>query len=214
MNADVGRLIDSLAALHVLVIGDAMLDTYLQGSTDRLCPEAPVPVVAVSARRDMPGGAANTAVHVRSLGAQVRFLPAVGGDAAGMLLGGALDECGVGTYYVVRDRHRRTLVKNRIVANSQLLVRFDEGSPDPVEPRTERILSDALQELMPRCDAVIVSDYGYGVLTPCVVDLMQQLQAKRPRTLIVDSKRQLSLFQRVGAAAVKPNYAEDARLLA
>src|SRR5262249_46584136 len=83
----------------------------------------------------------------------------------------------------------------------------------PVEPRTERILSDALQELMPRCDAVIVSDYGYGVLTPCVVDLMQQLQAKRPRTLIVDSKRQLSLFQRVGATAVKPNYAEVARLL-
>src|SRR5262249_41391688 len=62
MNTDFGQLIDGFAGLHVLVIGDAMLDTYLQGSTDRLCPEAPVPVVAVSARRDVPGGAASKQV--------------------------------------------------------------------------------------------------------------------------------------------------------
>src|SRR5262249_54533670 len=141
MNTDFGQLIDGFAGLHVLVIGDAMLDTYLQGSTDRLCPEAPVPVVAVSARRDTPGGAAHTAVNVRSLGGHVNFLSVVGGDAAGMLLGRALDECGVGTDCVVQDGHRRTLVKNRILANSQLLVRFDEGSTEPVEPRTECLLS-------------------------------------------------------------------------
>jgi len=74
MNVDFLALINSFAGLHVLVIGEAMLDTYLEGTTDRLCPEAPAPIVSVSSKSDVPGGAANTAVNIRGLGSQVSFL--------------------------------------------------------------------------------------------------------------------------------------------
>src|SRR5207245_6541920 len=97
MNADFSSSIDAFAGFHVLVIGEAMLDSYLEGTTDRLCPEAPVPVVAISARRDAPGGAANTAVNVRSLGGRVSFVSVIGQDAEGRQLLQSLKDRGIST---------------------------------------------------------------------------------------------------------------------
>jgi D-beta-D-heptose 7-phosphate kinase/D-beta-D-heptose 1-phosphate adenosyltransferase len=86
MTLDLSRLIDTCAGAKVLVIGDAMLDVYLEGNIGRLCREAPLPVVEVTGRRQVPGGAANTAVNARVLGAQVEFLAVVGDDDAGTAL--------------------------------------------------------------------------------------------------------------------------------
>src|SRR5204862_6139604 len=93
--ANLSRLIDRIAELEVLVIGEAMLDTYLEGSTGRLCREAPVPIVSLTSRTDAPGGAANTAVNVQALGARATLLSVVGDDPEAALLRQALADRGV-----------------------------------------------------------------------------------------------------------------------
>jgi len=203
--------IEAFTGLRVLVIGDAMLDSYLEGTTERLCPEAPVPVVSVRERRDAPGGAANTALNVRSLGAQVMLLGAIGDDAEGQTLATALGSEGV-EHLLGACPGRRTLAKTRVLAAAQVLVRFDRGDTTPVQDAVEEQLIDRLRDVYPECDAVIVSDYGYGVLTPRVIEALATLQRQAPRVLVGDSKC-LGDYRHVGMTAVKPNYREALQLL-
>lgn len=212
MNNSLSNVIDSFRGLNVLVIGEAMLDRYLEGPSRRLCQEAPVPVVSIDACRDAPGGAANTAVNVRSLGARVNFVSVVGDDGEGQALRRALEEGGVDTDDVFIERGRRTLAKQRVIAGSQILVRFDQGTTEPLSAAAEDFVIGRLTELFSICTAVIVSDYGYGVLTPRVLDALGELQARTPRLLVGDSKR-LAAYRRLGFTAVKPNYGEALQLL-
>ena len=212
MKATLSRWIDGFANLNILVIGEAMLDRYLVGTTGRLCREGPVPIVALSACHDSPGGAANTAVNTRALGARVTLLSVIGDDPEGQSLRRALDERGVHAEAVFVDPHRRTLAKNRVVAESQLLVRYDHGSTGPVDSATEEALIDRLSERFASCDAVIVSDYGYGILTPRVIAALADLQEQTPRVLVADSK-DLAAYRRAGLTAVKPNYEEALTLI-
>ncbi|MBD1997971.1 D-glycero-beta-D-manno-heptose 1-phosphate adenylyltransferase [Leptolyngbya sp. FACHB-541] len=205
-------LINSFSKLNVLVIGEAILDCYLNGSSDRLCPEAPVPVVNITERLNVPGGAANTALNVSSLGGQVKFLSVIGEDPEAALLKQSLESQGVSTAYLFQERSRQTLSKQRIIASSHLLVRFDQGSTHPISPELETRLIDRLVELFPTCDAVIVSDYGYGILTPSVIRTLEELQRRSPCTLVVDSK-QLTEYQSINVTAVKPNYSQATHLL-
>lgn len=205
-------LINTFPRLKVIVLGEAMLDSYLQGFSDRLCREAPVPVVTLNGRQDAPGGAANTAVNVHNLGSQVTFISVVGDDLEGRVLCQALREQGLSTRHVLTRRGRHTLAKHRVIAGSQLLVRFDRGSTGPVDKKTEQGIIDRLKHFFPRCDALIVSDYGYGILTPRVIDAIAGLQARCPRLLAVDSKS-LPAYRHVGVTVVKPNYQESTQLL-
>ena len=213
MNEVLARPLEAFDRLHVVVLGEAMLDTYLEGESRGLCPEAPVPVVAVSQRHDAPGGAANTAVNARSLGARVSFLSVAGDDAEGAALRRALGARDVPAEHLLTQPGRRTLAKQRVVAASQILVRFDQGDTAAADPDTEKALADRLAALWPECDAVIISDYGYGVLTPGVIATLAVLQARRPRVVVADSKRRLATFREVGVTAVKPNYGEALRVL-
>jgi len=213
VSGTLARLVDAFPGLAVLVIGEAMLDAYLHGSTDRLCREAPVPIVAVANRTDVPGGAANTAVNARALGARVDLLSVVGDDAEGLTLRHALGGHGVGTEGLRVDGARRTLAKHRVLAGSQMLVRFDAGSTDRVDAAREDELVEHLYDRGRAADAVIVSDYGYGILTPRVIATLAAMQATAPRVLVVDSKV-LRAYRRVGVTAVKPNYDEAMKLLA
>jgi len=104
-----GALIDAFPTLRVLVVGEGMLDAYLHGTSGRLCREAPVPIVAVEGRVDLPGGAANAAVNARALGARVSMLSVVGDDAEGAPLRAALAARGVDVTPVLVDPGRRTL---------------------------------------------------------------------------------------------------------
>src|SRR3954471_15517530 len=101
------HLIDAFAGARVLVIGDAMLDAYLIGTTNRVCREAPVPVVALAERRDVPGGAANTAANIAGLGGKVTFLSVIGDDLEGLRLRGALEACGVECGAIRAEEGRR-----------------------------------------------------------------------------------------------------------
>ncbi len=212
MNPTLAELVDRFVGLEVAVIGEAMLDTYLDGVTRRFCEEAPVPIVSLSSRTDLPGGAANTAVNAARLGARVRFLSAAGDDAEGRLLGEALTQAGVSADGLLLRPRRGTLQKVRVLSTGQMILRLDQGTTDPIDARAEEELIACLSGLYPRCAAVIVSDYCYGVLTPRVIRALADLQTRWSPVLVIDSRR-LATFRDAAPTAVKPNYAEAAALL-
>lgn len=202
-------LLDQFPHLRALVVGDAMVDRYLIGTARRLCPEGPVPVVAVDEVSTAAGGAANTAVNVAQLGATVSLLSVVGLDADSEALQQQLIQYGVETSLMLLDPDRTTLTKQRVIANGQLVVRFDQGSTAPLSGRSEdKLIALIQQQVGQTVDAVIVSDYGYGI---CALKLIEAI-AQRSRVVVVDSKR-LAHYQGLRPAAVKPNYAEAIALL-
>src|SRR5579884_1738191 len=183
------RLLDACAGRPVLVVGEAMLDVYLVGTASRLCPEGPVPVVDVDHESVAPGGAANTALNAAALGGRVTFLSVLADDDAGALVRRLLEERGVATDALLVGPDRRTLAKTRLVANSQIVARFDRGSTTAIEPHLEAELVARLRAAWHDAAAVVVSDYGYGLLTPRVVSALADLQTADRRVLVVDGKR-------------------------
>jgi D-beta-D-heptose 7-phosphate kinase / D-beta-D-heptose 1-phosphate adenosyltransferase len=212
MSQSLPALVDRFSALSVLVVGESILDAYLKGASTRLCREAPVPVVDLHERLHAPGGAANAAVNLASLGARVELASLTGDDDAGARIRELLERAGVGCGNLLVQPARRTLVKRRIVADGQMLARVDDGDTGPVAEATERDLLDRLPELFAAHDAVLVSDYGYGAIGPATIERLRQLQAEAPRVLVVDAKRPAA-YREVGVTAAKPNYEEAIKLL-
>ncbi|EME99230.1 D-glycero-beta-D-manno-heptose 1-phosphate adenylyltransferase [Streptomyces mobaraensis NBRC 13819 = DSM 40847] len=214
MNTDLPRLLDRIAGLRVLVIGDVILDTYVWGATSGLCRESPVPAVTLTSVAHQCGGAANVAVNLRALGAEPVLLSATGDDRAGRRLRGALRARDVDTGGLLVQPGRTTVTKRRVMADGQMLLRLDEGGehPLPVATDTGSRLLERAAGLLPAVDAVIVSDYGYGVWEPDTVARLAAHRELGPSTLVVDSRRP-ARFTALRASAVKPNHAEALRLL-
>ncbi len=213
MTSIIPDLIDLFKSLKVLVIGEAMVDTYIDGAVRRVCKEAPCPVVDVAGMERAPGGAANTAVNIRSMGAEVAFLSVIGDDAEGENLRKLLNAADVDTAGLIVERGRSTLVKSRVSGGPQMLLRFDQGTTAPVGRSVESELIRRVSDLFAQVDSVVVSDYGYGLLTPASIGGIERLQASAHRTIVVDSKR-LPAYRSLKATAVKPNIEEATRLLA
>jgi D-beta-D-heptose 7-phosphate kinase/D-beta-D-heptose 1-phosphate adenosyltransferase len=205
-------VVERFAELKLLVVGDAILDVWMSGRASRLCREAPVPVVTLDHCQEVPGGAANAAVNGASLGARVTLLSVIGGDQAGARLRERLGAAGVDASGLIVQPARGTLLKRRVVADGQLLVRLDEGDEGPLRGRAGQRLADRLAESFAAHDAVLVSDYAAGTVGPGLVAALARLQAAAPRVLVVDAKDPAA-YRGVGVTAVKPNYQEAARLL-
>lgn len=195
-----------------MVIGDLLLDLYLKGSSSRLCPEAPVPVVDIEERIVFPGGAANTVCNLKALGASVIFCSVVGADAEGDEAITEMQKLQIGYTHIIRDPSRKTITKSRIVSGSQLVTRIDQGSEYPVSDEITQTLIGCIESTYETCDGIIISDYDKGVVTPAVVDTLMRLQRSCPRFIAVDSKR-LSFFSPLRPSHVKPNYDEVVKLL-
>lgn len=191
--------------LRALVVGDAMLDTYLEGTATRLCREGPVPVVRKTAEEHEPGGAANTAANLSALGADVIFLGIVGKDTAGVALRHALRQRGVDDSRLIEDDTADTLQKLRILANGQYVVRFDAGEARPVSAAAQRRLLSSFTAESTSCDLLVVSDYGYGAVTDAVIGTLSA--HREPPVLVVDSK-DLGRFKGVPATLITPNHVE------
>lgn len=212
MSSNLVELMGKFGGLKILVIGEAMLDSYLEGETSRLCREAPVPIVALAERKDVPGGAANTAANIRSLGGQVYFLSVAGDDSEAAILRRALEKCNVATDYLLSQSGRRTLAKHRVLAAGQILVRFDQGDTNPISETSQASLLNWLAYLYPQVDAVVIADYGYGLLTPQVIQELARLQLIYPKPLVVDAKNPVR-YRDTAPTIIKPNYEEVLRLL-
>ncbi|MDK1326293.1 D-glycero-beta-D-manno-heptose 1-phosphate adenylyltransferase [Arthrobacter sp. zg-Y1143] len=201
-----GRL--AAASLRVAVIGDVMLDGWWSGVTERFCREAPAPVVDLQQKRAAAGGAANTAMNLQALGARVRLGGVTGTDAAGRELRGILAGAGVDLQALIHHEDAHTAAKNRIVAGGQVLFRLDEGGGVP--PGAEDLLAASVAALLDGADALVVCDYGSGLLHGSVRDALVALRGGR---LTVVDAHDAALWARLAPDLVTPNAAEAAMLL-
>jgi len=197
---------------RILVVGDALLDAYLHGHATRICKEAPVPVVEAEYRTVAPGGAANTAANVASLGGQVCFLAVVGTDPASKSLRQELKARGVDDANLLVDEARSTVHKLRILADGQYLVRFDEGDCQPLSRETRRRFLERFRALFAAYDTIIISDYHSGVVGPALIETLAELNAHGEKRVLLDSKK-LMAFRRCPLSVVKPNHHEAAATL-
>jgi rfaE bifunctional protein kinase chain/domain len=173
---------------RVAVLGDLMLDRYLWGRVDRISPEAPVPVVEVERESDSLGGAGNVAANLSALGAEPVLIGVVGADAEGRRLRHALAERGVDDRTVLEDPERPTTVKTRIIAHSQQVVRADRESRADLAGEAGRRLVATLAAELPRCQALVISDYGKGVVHPRTLEEPLQRSRAQGIPVCVDPK--------------------------
>ena len=191
-----------LSGVRLLVVGDVMLDRYWFGDVSRISPEAPVPVVRVMRSEERPGGAANVARNAAALGAQVSLLSLVGNDEAGEVLKRLMIEGDIDARMHVDDGVPTT-VKLRVIGRQQQLLRIDFETPPSHEVLRAK-LSDFKQRL-PKCDAVVFSDYGKGGLTH--IGEMIALARAAGKIVLVDPKGDdYSIY--AGATVITPNRSE------
>ena len=197
----------------VVVFGDVMLDEFVWGDVTRISPEAPVPVVDIRRESVRLGGAANVLANLVALGARGRLVGVTGVDTAGERLAAKLKEtCSArADAELVRDSERPTTLKTRIIAHNQLVVRADRELRAPVPVQIEAQLIDALARALEAADALVVSDYDKGAVTPRVLAEVLPRAAGRAVPVLVDPKlRNFDSYR--PATLVTPNHHEALRL--
>lgn len=206
---DLDKLFHQFAQLKVGVVGDVMLDTYWWGNVDRISPEAPVPVVAVSKRELRIGGAGNVALNVCSLGAAVSIISVLGKDDDGEHLTRLLIEYNINTKYLVHSEHRVTTNKIRIISRNQHMMRLDAELADDMLTEDEDRLLYAFENYIAaeNPDVIILEDYNKGVLTENVIRKIIALCKKHGILSAVDPKRK-NFFAYEGIDIFKPNFKE------
>jgi len=200
-------IVNNFHKVRALVIGDAMLDSYLEGTASRLCSEGPVPVVTKSGEERVPGGAANTASNLRALGAQVMFLGFVGRDANAAYLRTALRRYDIDDGWLVEDPNISTIHKMRILADEQYVVRFDEGDTTNYSKSSREELLYKLEQALTKCDVIVVSDYSYGAVSEDVTSVIKDFRRTHDIPLMVDSKNIIS-YGKASATLITPNHHE------
>jgi len=159
------RLIPRLRGKRIGVLGDIMLDRYLWGTASRLSPEAAVPVVDFAEQSECLGGAGNVAANLAALAARVECFGAIGNDEPGAATRNCLRTANIADKGVVADPRRVTIVKTRIIARHQQIVRVDRERREPLRPETEERLLRSLFTALKRLDALVLSDYDKGLVT-------------------------------------------------
>src|SRR5262245_60989427 len=172
----------------VAVLGDVMVDRYLWGRVDRISPEAPVPVVEIERETTSLGGAGNVAANLSALGGSPRLIAITGDDDEARLLQRSLEAHGVGSTGLVADPSRPTTVKTRIVAHSQQVVRADREARGDVNGALLERLRATLARELETAEALVVSDYGKGVIHPATLETALAAAARRGIPVCVDPK--------------------------
>ncbi|MGE5243213.1 MAG: bifunctional heptose 7-phosphate kinase/heptose 1-phosphate adenyltransferase [Betaproteobacteria bacterium] len=212
-------LADGFSSRRVLVVGDLIADEFIYGEVARVSREAPVLILKYDATAMVGGGAGNAANNVAALGGRARLAGLVGADAEGRRLVSGLQR-GVDRAHVVRARGYRTPVKTRILAGGvhsakQQVVRIDREPGWPLDDRISRAFAAKLTPLAADCDAVLLSDYGSGLITPALADRLRAAVARRSRRrpvpVLVDSRYRVLDYRHLTTCA--PNESEVERAL-
>lgn len=193
MEARIGRarsreIVSGFAHKTILVLGDLMIDEYLRGHARRISQESPVMVIEVEGDDFKPGGAANVGNNLRALGANVVIAGVVGNDEIGRLLRAELAEQGIETSGILTDKQRPTTRKTRIVAHKQQVLRVDREQTNPISPEMVQRLLDHAAGVLDQVDAILVSDYRKGVLTPELAQGLCRLAQERGKPLVTNPK--------------------------
>ncbi|MDD5428231.1 MAG: D-glycero-beta-D-manno-heptose-7-phosphate kinase [Candidatus Omnitrophica bacterium] len=194
----------------VLVLGDLILDEFLWGDVSRISPEAPVPVVWVKKESFMPGGASNVANNLRSLGAKVHLVGVVGDDERGAILKGELEQKGINTAGIITDDSRPTILKTRVVAQHQQVVRIDKERVDPLHANVVAKMAQHVGQIIKDVDAVIIEDYGKGVITSALLSKIVPIAKKHNKIISVDPKEEHFKYYK-GISVITPNNHEASK---
>jgi D-beta-D-heptose 7-phosphate kinase/D-beta-D-heptose 1-phosphate adenosyltransferase len=201
------QILSAATKTRVLVLGDVMLDHFIWGGVSRISPEAPVPVVDFERESFMPGGAANVARNLAALKVPTELFGAIGRDGAASQLQTLLQEQKIGCGGLVANPTRHTSVKTRIVAHKQQVVRIDRETRDGLDAKLTAQLLTALKAELKKADAVIIGDYGKGVVTQPLLNEIKSLCRARGIWLSLDPKpvHHLNLS---GLSLITPNRKE------
>ena len=190
MNKKLNNIVSRFNNKRILVIGDLILDHHIFGSVDRVSPEAPVPVVWANRENFVPGGAANVGLNLSAMGAKVSLCGVVGRDHFGKTLLSHIDQYGIYTNLIIKDNKRPTTLKTRIIANHQQVVRVDWESLEFLSENTNKLVFNKIKRNLDEFDAIIVEDYGKGVINPLLLEELIALCRRKKMIITVDPKEE------------------------
>ncbi|MDB6131202.1 MAG: D-glycero-beta-D-manno-heptose-7-phosphate kinase [Verrucomicrobiales bacterium] len=204
---EVEKLLKKAATTRVLVVGDVMLDQFIWGHVSRISPEAPVPVVDFERENYMPGGAANVARNLADLGVSSDLFAVIGNDDAGEKLKSLLKQQQIGCSGLIGSGQRATSIKTRIVAHQQQVVRLDRETKKELDQNLSNRLLAVIRKQLSQADAVIVGDYGKGIVTQYLLDELKTSCSQNGIWLSLDPKPVHKLDLR-GLSLMTPNRKE------
>ncbi|HWR83985.1 MAG TPA: D-glycero-beta-D-manno-heptose-7-phosphate kinase [Candidatus Deferrimicrobium sp.] len=203
----IDALTEAMGRARILILGDIMLDEYLLGSVNRISPEAPVPVVEITSTRHLLGGAANVAANIRALGDQPLLLGAVGDDEASIRLTQLMKDRDISPDFLVTDQSRHTTIKTRVIAHSQQVVRADRENRHDLDGEMQSRMLKKFLSLADSIQAVIISDYGKGVVTEALLHRVIEVCLQKNIFIAVDPQdTRFHIYRKV--SVVTPNHHE------
>ena len=207
MQIDINRLSKEYAKKNILVIGDIILDAYIYGKVDRISQEAPVPIVAIDKKKFKPGGAANVALNLSGLGANVQLLGITGGGRNAEELQNCFQKSENIQLHLVKDKSRPTIVKTRIIADGKQVVRLDEETTSKISSLLIEELIKAFHKSCKDVDGIIIEDYNKGALPKEIISHIINYSSKHEIPVYVDPKYDnYECFK--GVRLFKPNLIE------
>lgn len=208
-GTDFNTLFTKFGDLKVAVVGDVMLDTYWWGTVERISPEAPVPVVSLTKKDYRLGGAANVALNIRALGADVAIFSVIGDDDDGKILMKRFEEEGINTSYIFQSSKRITTNKSRIISRNQQMLRLDAEINVDLDKEDENRLINTVKEHIEKEQphVLIFEDYNKGVLTEKVIKTISGVCDDHRILSAADPKRK-NFFSYRGISIFKPNLKE------
>jgi rfaE bifunctional protein kinase chain/domain len=203
------KIFHDMNNLHVVVLGDVMLDNYWWGDVERISPEAPVPVVALRKRESRLGGAANVALNCVALGAKVTLASIVGDDADGILLSNLAKDAGMNTSLIMPSKHRPTTTKTRVICRHQQMLRLDEEVIDDLCVEEEHPFIDMVLRYLQlhKPDVLIFEDYNKGLLKENLIKRVTNHCRETGTITAVDPKKKNFLAYK-NVDIFKPNLKE------
>lgn len=202
-------IFDSFSQKKIFVVGDVMMDSYMWGRTERISPEAPVPVVSITKKENRLGGAANVGLNIRAMGAEAVLCAIIGEDNQGAAFRQLLQKRNMTDKGLIKSTERPTTVKTRVIASSQHLLRVDEEE-------TKALTADAAQHFSARIcsliteekpDAIVFEDYDKGNITPGIINSIVSKAAELDIPVLVDPKKR-NFFEYKNVTLFKPNFKE------
>lgn len=208
-SKDITEIFEKFNSLKVLVIGDAMIDSYLWGTVERISPEAPVPIVAVNKRENRLGGAANVALNLQALGATPVLCTVIGDESKGLLFTELLDDQNLSQKGIIKSKDRITTTKFRIIGNHTQMLRVDEEIDTGISEKETEMLYEVIEKLTDteKTDVIIFEDYDKGVISSLLIKKVADLALKKSIPVVADPKRKNFTAYR-NITLFKPNLKE------
>jgi len=208
-NSDIKEVFKSFEDFNILVIGDAMIDSYMWGKVNRISPEAPIPIITSTNYENRLGGAANVALNIKSMGATPYLCTVIGDDEKGDILSQRLKIREISSAGLIKNQSRKTTVKTRIISNNQHLLRVDEEESSPLNESLEKELLQLIFTHLEESSihAIVFEDYDKGVITPFIIEEVTKRANSNGIPILADPKKRNFNYYR-NLDLFKPNFRE------